>query len=1040
MNRSVVRFVSITSVIVLLASSAFLWNQWSQSIESDEEEYEEERGENKLAGVYQQLGTWFLSKGYPNPQGLAQKYERSWEQHLALKAYTQQLLSKSTGGKNPKEILMGNKLKGLSPIQETVAGTVSGTGGFGNWTAFGPKIFGGRILCLAINPNLNANGKRTIFAGSASGGIWRTDVSGEGATAWRPVPTGFPVLGVSALVYHPTNTQVLLAGTGEVYRVQSLSKTVGSTSYQNNQLGNIGFNVWRSRGTYGIGILRSADGGNTWTKVLSSDMDDLFGIQQIRFDPNNPSRVYACATNALYRSLDAGLTWTKIWDKIYVSDVAIDPTNSNTIVVAAGNLVNTDKGVWRSTNGGSSFTKVSTGTTGGLPTFRGFIKFDVGGGRLLASVGGASTQQLYSSTDFGATWTAQSGTNFTGPSDQFWFAHDVEINPASPNRVVLGGVNTFRYTIGGTTMTQIGTGNADMNISKNAGDQEGPNTYLHDDIHDIEFVPGSSTEMYVASDGGIFKGVFDGAFSSCAFTSCNGGLQVHQFYGPSAQSQISPLFIGGLQDNNTIRFNGTAWSRVIGGDGGPSMFKPGGDDIVIASRDARNILQSINKGVSFTQRLSNLGQTHDADARTGFMAPMAVSAANPAIMYVASDNLHVSLNSGGSFDRDGPTTMTKPIEQNYKTALALAVSPTNADKLYISLSPLAQVSYSDDNLYYNPPANVWKITNGSKNTVAFAKTKVTSNLPDRFVMDFAIHPTNDEIVYAAVGGFGTDHVYVTKNGGTTWAPLGTGMLPDVPINTVMLDPNNPNIIYAGSDLGVYVSPDAGATWLDYGNGFWDATYVIDLVVAPGATPGSKKLRAVTHGKGIFDSPLLELSALPVTFNSFKGQKQEQHNLLQWTVSEESQLESYQVEKSTDGIAYKTVATVRARNLDGTQVYEHKDYQVGGSFYYRIKSVDLDGTYQYSSVVFLNRSNGEKMTLLVNPVTTTIPLQFHVLQKGTVALRLVNNAGQVIRAAQASLQAGTSNYNLSDLQSLPQGVYYLEATFNRQRWVEKVVKN
>ncbi|MBL0135729.1 MAG: hypothetical protein IPP79_18005 [Chitinophagaceae bacterium] len=106
-------------------------------------------------------------------------------------------------------------------------------------------------------------------------------------------------------------------------------------------------------------------------------------------------------------------------------------------------------------------------------------------------------------------------------------------------------------------------------------------------------------------------------------------------------------------------------------------------------------------------------------------------------------------------------------------------------------------------------------------------SSVRSNLPDRFVMDFAISPTNDDSVFIAVGGFGTTHIWATGNGGASWTEIGAG-LPDVPFNAVLLDPVDPNILYAGCDFGVFVSPDRGATWLDFNTGFWDATLVMDL--------------------------------------------------------------------------------------------------------------------------------------------------------------------------------------------------------------------
>ncbi|MBK6937018.1 MAG: hypothetical protein IPH18_09170 [Chitinophagaceae bacterium] len=146
-------------------------------------------------------------------------------------------------------------------------------------------------------------------------------------------------MGVSSIIVDPANSNVIYAGTGEVYRVDS---------------SNIGFNVWKCRGTYGIGIIKSTDGGTTWTQVMTKTTSQLFAIQMLKFDPTNSNTIYACATDGLYRSTNNGTSWSQILSKIYVSDVAINPTNTNQIVVGVGNMVNADKGIYRTTNGSNA--------------------------------------------------------------------------------------------------------------------------------------------------------------------------------------------------------------------------------------------------------------------------------------------------------------------------------------------------------------------------------------------------------------------------------------------------------------------------------------------------------------------------------------------------------------------------------------------------------------------------------------------------------------------------------------------------------------
>ena len=400
-------------------------------------------------GADGQLDNWFWQKGYPHPEDLTKKYQQAWSQFLDLQ----------------------------NNVPDQTANRSLNTA---NWVSVGPKVFGGRVLSLAINRLANAGGSRTIFAGSASGGIWKTYTGGIGATAWQPVITNTNVLGVSSIVYHPTDTSILLAGTGEVYRVETVTNGSNST----NQTGNNGRVVWKTRGTYGIGILRSTDAGATWTNSLSATMPDLFGIQKIKFDPTNASIVYACGTDGLYKSTNAGASFTKIFSLVYVNDIVINPANNQEILIANGNLNSTSKGLWRSTNGGTNFTQL----TSGLPTasqYKGFISLTIAGTvapyTVIAGVGKGDVvtpnsyneKEVYRSTNFGTTWTLISNSNHS--SYQAWFAHCITPFPVtggtSTSKFFMAGVSRYVFTISGSTGTRttIASGSATTNTYLSAG-------------------------------------------------------------------------------------------------------------------------------------------------------------------------------------------------------------------------------------------------------------------------------------------------------------------------------------------------------------------------------------------------------------------------------------------------------------------------------------------------------------------------------------------------------------------------------------------
>ena len=937
-------------------ANAWPW-PWPATRFSETEWEEEEEGERE-AGVDKQLSSFWWSRAYPEPGDINEKFYKAWIQAENMRKPADQLYRTSLFS--------------------------------GNWIPIGPsQNIGGRILCIAVDPRNSNN----LFAGSASGGIWRSTTGGTGSNGWQPLITGLPVLGVSSIIIHPSNSNVMYAGTGEVYRVDT---------------SNIGFNVWKARGTYGVGIIKTTNGGANWSQVFTRNMSGLFGVQMLKFDPLNADIVYACTTDGLYRTQNAGGTWTKILNKIYVADIAIHPTNTNQLVVSVGNLQNTDKGIYRSTDGGATWIKI----TSGLPSsFDGFIRLDnvsTAPNMIIASIGrsaGTGQNELYRSNDFGVTWSELSNSNHC--QYQFWFAHDVAINPSNTNQLIMGGVPLYRFTMPSTR----------GNISG-----------VHADIHDIEFDPSNNNIVYVTCDGGVYKSTNSGG----SFSMINGGLQAVQFYASFAVSPANPnIMVGGLQDNGVVRYNGTGWTQVAGGDGGPCAFHPTNSSIVFASNDARRVMRSTNGGTGFgTEVLTSWAFA--ADSRTAFMAPIAVSKSNPSIVYVASDNLHKSTTGGtaGSFNGNNYNSATSFIEARHKTAIALAVSPVDANKLYVSTSPFAQYDNDVNNLYVNFPPNILKSTDGGNRF-----TSIKGSLPDRFVMDFAISPTNDDSVWIVLGGYGTSHVYLTGNGGLTWTDRGIG-LPDVPHNAVLLDPRDANILYVGNDLGVYISFDRGGTWYDYNTGLWDATLVMDLVATT-----NNRLVAATHGKGVFVSDLY-LARLAFELLNFDGVHKADHNELYWATSVEENAQAFELERSIQGGPYERIAVIPASNAAGGSMYNYKDaasIAVNASVvYYRLKMVDKDGQFSYSKVVTLRSHSRTDVVIANNPFGNELHVTYTSRMNDIVTLSLYDAAGKRLASKSFNVNTGVNQLKLNNLHTLPRGNYVLELQAGKTKFAYKVI--
>ena len=945
--------------------------------ENDKEEKSEEEKELQ-SGAARQLNGWFQAKGYPNPENISAKYQKAWKEYEEIKKKSQTHFA--------------TRLTSAS-----------------NWTSLGycsngGTRIGGRVVCMAIDPNNTNN----LWVGSASGGIWRSTNAG---TTWTAVPTNLPVLGVSAIIVDPSNSNIIYAGTGEVYHTE---------------VPVMGFNVWKTRGTYGIGVIKSTNGGTTWSQVMTKVPSDLFSIQSMAFQPGNSTTIYACATDGVYRSTNSGGAWSQIYSGINVRDIAINPSNTDQIVISVGNMTNATKGIFRTTNGNSA-TPTWTQITSGLPaSFQGYIKMDnVGSGELIASIGISSStansnREIYRSTDFGSTWAVVGGTTSGSTTNhcsyQFWFAHTVAINPFDTDSLMFGGVNLYRYRRSTTVRVA----------------ESGP----HADQHDIKFDPVRRGTVYVCNDGGVYKST-DGGNN---FTAINDGLNATQFYASLGVSKTNAnRMVGGLQDNGQVVYNGTNWVAPTGagGDGTACAVHPTNDNIMLACRDARAIKRSTNGGSSFGE-LANSSWAFDGDSRTAFVAPIAFAPSNGNIVYQISDNIHRSTDAGASFSNNtlGATppypaaTPNAYVEQQHKTGIALAVSHTNENKIYVSTSPFAQADNDVNTIFINGNPNVFKTT--TPTTTPY--TSIKGSLPDRFVMDFAISTNNDDSVYVVLGGFGTSHVYLTPDGGATWISRGAG-LPDVPFNAIVIDPINEGYIYAGCDFGVYVSPDRGATWYDYNTGFYDATLIMDLQI-----DANNKLIAATHGKGVFRSDLYQHTVLPATLTDFNGTGHTDYNQLKWTVSQEQNLSRYELERSIDGSSFARVATVTAQNQSSETTYTHNDITTLFETYYRLKIIDIDGSFTYSSIVFIRKTAAKnEFSVLGNPFGSEIVLQYKLSRDQKISVQLLNAAGSLLRKEEYAATAGTGMYTIGGFQYLTPGMYLLRVESGNDRQTIKLMK-
>lgn len=662
------------------------------------------------------------------------------------------------------------------------------------WESIGPANVPGRIISLAVNPK----NSKILYAGSATGGLWRTYNSTSG-TNWHRIETGFPVLGVMAIAIDPVDTNVIYIGTGEVYGYKT---SIG------------GYVVRTTRGSYGIGILKSTDSGKSWKKSLDWTFAEQRGIQKIVLNPKNSKVIYAGTSEGTYKSIDNGLTWKVIHSSPMVQDIIVNPIDTNKVLISCGNLFSNNSGIYYSTNSGVSWTKAA------FPNFTGKTLLDYFADNpsiVFASVGDSeSGKGLYKSTDFGIVWSQIHNTNVQ--DYQGFFAHFVAVHPKDINQIVHAGVNMYKSNDSGKTLKNI--------------------SGLHVDHHNFTRDPINPSIIYVANDGGVYRSTNFGE----SYSNIGSGLITAQFYnGFSSSVQDSNFAIGGLQDNNSVVYSGTKnWKTVIGGDGTWTAINHSDDRNVFGSSQYNRINRSTNRGSTFTS--STTGMTAEA----AFVAPFCISYLNPSVLYSGRKIVYKSIDNGLTWKA---TNNGLNIDGNH--VLSMNIFRGDDNWVYISTAPSTKRS------------GVFVTKNGGDSW-----SNVTGNLPDRYFMDIAIDPVDRETAYIVLGGYDAGRIFKTTNGGINWIDI-SGNLPNVPTLSVTIDPFDRTNIYVGNDLGVYFTYDSGKNWIRLNDGLPEAVIAMDLSVSY----PNKKLRLATHGNGAYQLPLLSIKKGSLVFASNQESKQ-----------------------------------------------------------------------------------------------------------------------------------------------------------------------
>ncbi|MDP6461950.1 MAG: T9SS type A sorting domain-containing protein [Gemmatimonadota bacterium] len=568
--------------------------------------------------------------------------------------------------------------------------------------------------------------------------------------------------------------------------------------------------TWNIDRIDGVGLLKSTDGGYTWAATsLTQAVVGGRGFHIIEANPNGGTAILAGATNGLWRSTDDGDNWDLVKDGDDYYDVKWKPGDSDRVYTVKGSG-GSGNNVKVSTDEGLTWAKAGTGQPSSWLVGKTRLSVTPDApGTIYAGFADKTSNGLlgiYRSTDDGATWQLRaSSPNIYGT--QGWYNNTIQADPNDAEHIIVGGVALYRSVNGGTSFSQIGN-------------------QVHVDHHAIAYRPGSDNNVFVGSDGGVWESTTDGA----SWSDRNTGLVTYQFYDICVSQSDPSRAAGGTQDNGTDIWNGTVnWSNGLGGDGMVCNIKPTAPNVIYGELYFGDHRKTQNGGSSWST--INNGISGDGP----WVTPVDMDQNTANHLYTSSADGIFRTTAGGN-------PWTKVGDQ---TAVWISISPVDGNVVWTVGGGAPWVTTDDGGTWTQ--TSDWGFSTGGA-------TKILS------------HPTDANGAFVAFSGYGGGmaHVARTTDMGVSWQNV-TGDFPDVPANAIAVDPQNPDIWFIGTDLGVWETSNAGVNWIPCHSGLVSAK-IVDLEIEDAA----RKLVAGTHGRGMWEVDITSPSVTDVSVTSPQG--------------------------------------------------------------------------------------------------------------------------------------------------------------------------
>jgi len=673
--------------------------------------------------------------------------------------------------------------------------------------SIGPAMISGRILQIAVFPDSPSH----YLIALAAGNIFMTENDG---TTWTPVFENYGSYSIGWITVDPKNPSIVWVGTGE-----------------NNS---------QRAAAYGDGVYKSEDGGHTFRNVGLKTSEH---IGRIVVDPRDSNVVYVAAIGplwkgggerGLFKTTDGGKTWTqtslKVDEYTGCTDVVMDPTNPDVLLAATHQrqrayfgMIHGGPGsaLWRSLDAGKTWTKVQ----GGFPQGQG----EIGLGRiglnyapsnpkiLYAEVEGSGNGGLYRSSDGGITWERRNASD-----SQAQYYSKVVVDPANPDRVYVMNVNIMVSDDGGRTLTSLGTRNK------------------HVDNHDIWVDPANNNHYLVGCDGGLYE-----SFDRAATWIFKENLPTGQFYDVAVDEDVPFYHVyGGTQDNNSVGCAARTKNTVLtnadcfvtnGGDGFYSRVDPKDPNTVYAASQNAGIVR-FDKRTGERVSIQPKPAKGDPALRWNWDAPFIISPHSNTRLYIGAQKLYRSEDRGDSWVAVSPD-LTRQLDRN-KLPLMGKVWPIEAIQknvstaLYDNISSIAESPVKEGLLYVGTDDGLVQVTGDGGKT--WRKVDKPAGVPENAYVQRIVASQHDAgTVYVAYENHqnGDFKPYLIKSTdmGNTWVNI-SGNLPERGgVYAIAEDPVNKNLIFAGTEFGLYFTNIGGEKWIRLNAGL-PTTMVRDLAI------------------------------------------------------------------------------------------------------------------------------------------------------------------------------------------------------------------